>query len=44
MRQSQKETEDLAKQTNDAARVTPAVENSGSASVTDEAQKQANAN
>jgi sec-independent protein translocase protein TatA len=31
MRQSQKETEEVAKQAHEAARVTPAVENSGSA-------------
>ncbi|WP_194915712.1 Sec-independent protein translocase subunit TatA [Catenulispora rubra] len=45
MRQSQKETEEVAKQASEAARVTPpAVENVGTpSSVHDEAQKQANA-
>ena len=43
MRQSQKETEDVVKQANDAARVPPAVENSGSTTVTDSAQKHTNA-
>lgn len=38
MRQSQKETEEVAKQANEAARVTPAVENTGS-TVTDAAQE-----
>ncbi|MEY9926950.1 sec-independent protein translocase protein TatA [Catenulispora sp. GP43] len=39
MRQSQKETEEVAKQANDSARVTPAVENSGQPTVTDQGQK-----
>ena len=44
MRQSQKETEEVAKQAGDAARVTPAVENVAAAPVVDKAQeKQANA-
>lgn len=44
MRQSQKETEEVAKQASEAARATPAVENSGSTTTaTDAAQKQANA-
>jgi sec-independent protein translocase protein TatA len=44
MRQSQKETEEVAKQANDAARVTPAVENPGTVtSSADAAQKQTNA-
>ncbi|MEZ0106496.1 sec-independent protein translocase protein TatA [Catenulispora sp. EB89] len=44
MRQSQKETEEVAKQASEAARVTPAVENVGSpSSVADETHKQANA-
>jgi sec-independent protein translocase protein TatA len=44
MRQSQKETEEVAKQAGDAARVTPAVENSGSTTVTDAApHKETNA-
>jgi sec-independent protein translocase protein TatA len=43
MRQSQKETEEVAKQASDAARVTPAVENSGTVtSAADAAQKQTN--
>jgi sec-independent protein translocase protein TatA len=43
MRQSQKETEEVAKQANEAARVTPAVEPAAAAPVADAAQKQANA-
>jgi sec-independent protein translocase protein TatA len=43
MRQSQKETEEVAKQASDAARVTPAVETVATAPVADAAQKQANA-
>ena len=38
MRQSQKETEEVHKQANEAARVTPAVENTG-ATVTEPAQE-----
>jgi sec-independent protein translocase protein TatA len=41
MRQSQKETEEVAKQANDAARVTPAVENT-TTSVGDQAQQKQN--
>ena len=41
MRQSQKETEEVAKQANDAARVTPAVE-STTTSVGDQAQQKQN--
>jgi sec-independent protein translocase protein TatA len=43
MRQSQKETEEVVKQANEAARVTPAVEPAAQAPVADAAQKQANA-
>jgi len=44
MRQSQKETEEVAKQANDAARVTPAVESTGTTPAADSAQqKQTNA-
>lgn len=42
MRQSQKETEEVAKQANDAARVTPAVENTPTTSVGDQAQQKQN--
>lgn len=40
MRQSQKETEEVAKQASDAARVTPAVETTVPAPAADAAQKQ----
>ena len=43
MRQSQKETEEVVKQANEAARVTPAVESVPASPVADAAQKQANA-
>ena len=43
MRQSQKETEEVARQADDAARATPAVENSGAPVTSDAGQKQANA-
>ena len=43
MRQSQKETEEVAKQTNDSVRVPPAVENPGAAPVADAAQKHTSA-
>jgi sec-independent protein translocase protein TatA len=43
MRQSQKETEEVAKQTNDSVRVAPAVENSGTVPVSEEAQKHTSA-
>jgi|SwirhisoilCB1_FD_contig_31_19594438_length_364_multi_11_in_0_out_0_1 sec-independent protein translocase protein TatA len=42
MRQSQKETEEVAKQANDAARVTPAVENTPTTSAADQAQQKQN--
>lgn len=42
MRQSQKETEEVAKQSNDAARVTPAVENTTTTPVSGEAQEKQN--
>lgn len=42
MRQSQKETEEVAKQANDAARVSPAVENTTTTSVGDQAQQKQN--
>jgi sec-independent protein translocase protein TatA len=41
MRQSQKETEEVAKQANDAARTTPAVENT-TTPVADQAQQKQN--
>ena len=41
MRQSQKETEEVAKQANDAARATPAVENT-TTPVADQAQQKQN--
>jgi sec-independent protein translocase protein TatA len=43
MRQGQKETEEVAKQGGDSARVTPQVEPTGAAPVADAAQKQHNA-
>jgi sec-independent protein translocase protein TatA len=43
MRQGQKETEEVAKQANDAARVTPQVEPTGTTPAADAAQKQHNA-
>jgi sec-independent protein translocase protein TatA len=43
MRQSQKETEEVAKQANDAVRVTPAVENPGTTPASDTAQKHTSA-
>ena len=43
MRQSQKETEEVTKQADDAVRVTPAVENSGSVTAPDSAHKHTNA-
>jgi sec-independent protein translocase protein TatA len=42
MRQSQKETEEVAKQANDAARVSPAVENTTTTPVGDQAQQKQN--
>lgn len=43
MRQGAKETEEVAKQAREAATVTPAVENSTTAKVTDAVQKEHNA-
>ena len=43
MRQSQKETEEVAKQANDSVRVTPAVENSGTVPASDAAEKHTSA-